>query len=132
MRKCYNYPTKWYIFLRKLPNVATSGALDSLQRLIDENEKGTLFALVQDGLNYPEPDKLELAARLPKPATIFVLGAEADNIHYIGDIVGMRMGIGPPGSGTALFVKEAFDTTALTHEHMPDGEYAFNPGITRR
>ena len=29
-------------------------------------------------------------------------------------------------------IKGTIDGSALTHEHMPDGEYAFNPGITRR
>ncbi len=110
-------------------NVATSGARDSLQRLIDENEKGTLFALVQDGLNYPEPDKLELAARLPKPATIFILGAEADNIHYIGDIVGLRMGIGPPGSGTALFVKEVFNNKRFAEIDLTLSEHSFTEQV---
>lgn len=32
---------------------------------------------------------------------------------------------------TKEFKREAVKP-ALTHEHMPDGEYAFNPGITRR
>lgn len=96
-----------------LLNVATGGDADNLQRLIAGEGNESLFALVLDGLDYPSPDRLELAARLPRPATIYILGRDAGRIHFLRDLNGLRVGIGPPEGGTALFVREVFKASQV-------------------
>ncbi len=106
-------------------NVATGGDADNLQRLVDANDRETLFAVILDGLQYPSPDKLELVARLPEPATIFMLGPDADKIHFVGDLMGLRIGIGPPDSGTALFVREVFKARRFAEIKPTLSEHGF-------
>ena len=110
-------------------NVATGGDVDNLQRLVDANGRETLFAVVLDGLQYPSPDKLELAARLPKPATIYVLGPDADKIHHLGDLMGLRIGIGPRDSGTALFVREVFKARRIAEIKPALSEHSFDEQV---
>ena len=106
-------------------NIATSGDGENLQRLIDANGRESLFALVLDGLDYPSPDKLELAARLPKPATIFLLSRNVDKIRFLGDLMGLRIGIGPRDSGTALFVREVFQHKRFSGVKATLSEHGF-------
>ena len=87
-------------------NVATTGYAESIQRLIEGDKSGrTLFALVHDGLMYSQPDRLELVARLPKAEMVLILGPGANRVHYLSDLKGMRIGIGPKRSGAALLAK---------------------------
>lgn len=58
------------------------------------------FALVQDGLPWPEGNSFELIGRLPFPESFVVLGRDADRIATVAALRGSRVGIGPVGSGT--------------------------------
>jgi hypothetical protein len=58
------------------------------------------FALVQEGLDWPAGSPLELVGRLPKAESFVILGPKADRIKALTDLQGMRIGIGPIGSGT--------------------------------
>jgi len=85
-----------------LTNVASAGSVENLQRLIDAAAScDTAFALVQDGVDLPEGHGLELLGRLPDPESLVILapaGARAPTGP--DDLRGLRLGIGPVGSGT--------------------------------
>jgi hypothetical protein len=51
-------------------------------------------------LDWPEGSPLELIGRLPKAESLVFLGPQADRIKALTDLHGMRIGIGPIGSGT--------------------------------
>ena len=63
------------------------------------------FALVQDGIDWPEDRKLEVVGRLIRPETLLFLGPAADKIVSPDDLRGARIGIGPVGSGTEQLVR---------------------------
>jgi len=95
-------------------NTATAGVATSLEQLVkEEGRKKSLFALAPDGLRYPSPEKLELVARLPQSRTLFMLGPYADAIRYPSDLAGLRIGIGPHGSATALLAREILGSELL-------------------
>lgn len=110
--------------------IATAGAADSLDRLLqtDQAEIG-LFALVQNILYFPQMERLELIARIPQPATLFLLGRDAARIHYLADLRGMHIGIGPAGSATALIGKAIFGAPDLNGLNLTMSEHAFNEQI---
>ncbi len=87
-----------------IKNVETEGAADNIQRLIDAADQ-PLFALVQDGIPYPEDSGLAMVARLPNPETVFFLGLNGERIRRFADLKGMRIGIGPGHSGSALLAR---------------------------
>ena len=98
-------------------NAVTAGSLENVRRLTDAGDRSG-FALVQDGLPWEElkarPDAtLELIARLPTAETVFFLGPKADAVRSFADLRGKRIGIGPPGSGTARLARQLFACRGL-------------------
>ncbi len=88
----------------QVENVATQGSVDNLAQLVAARETcRAQFALVQDGLDWPPG--LELVARLPRSESVFFLGRHADRIRVLTDLRGLRVGIGPEGSGTAVLAR---------------------------
>ncbi len=88
----------------QVENVATQGSVDNLAQLVAARETcRAQFALVQDGLDWPPG--LELVARLPRSESVFFLGRYADRIRVLADLSGLRVGIGPEGSGTAVLAR---------------------------
>jgi len=80
-------------------NLATDGSVDNIDRLVVARRGcDAQFALVQDGLAWP--DGLELVGRLPRAESLFFLGRDADRVRTLKDLDGLRIGIGPEGSGT--------------------------------
>ena len=87
----------------KLVNVATEGSHDNLQQLrVAAAKGGVRFALMPDGIEYPDTGKFRLVARIPKPLTFFVIGRNTERYHYLADLKNAHIGIGPKGSGNAL------------------------------
>ncbi len=82
-------------------NVITAGSVENVRRLIDGTARCDVhFALVQDGVAYPHTHNLELVGRLPRPESLVLLGGNADGIKTPAELEGLRLGIGPVGSGT--------------------------------
>jgi TRAP-type uncharacterized transport system substrate-binding protein len=79
-------------------NVSTQGSVENIRRLAQGCD--IHFALVQDGIPLPDADKLELIGRLPRSETVFIIGRDAARLTKLVDLRGMRIGIGPPSSGT--------------------------------
>jgi TRAP-type uncharacterized transport system substrate-binding protein len=87
-------------------NVATAGAVENVERLIAARKGCTAhFALVQEGVDLPEGHGLELIGRLTRPESLVVLGRAADRITSPQELQGLRVGIGPVGSGTEFLVR---------------------------
>jgi len=85
----------------RLANVATAGSVENIQRLTNARSSCEAhFALVQDGIDWPDKHGLELIGRLPRDEALVILGRNADRIASIDDLKGLRLGIGPVGSGT--------------------------------
>ena len=84
-----------------IENVRTSGSVDNVRRLAD-NGCEAHFALAQGGTPLPaeNADRLELIGRLPKGETLFIIGRDATRLTKFADLQGMKVGLGPAGSGT--------------------------------
>jgi TRAP-type uncharacterized transport system substrate-binding protein len=85
----------------RVTSLASAGSVENVQRL-DAARKGCSahFALVQEGVELPAGHGLELIGRLTRPESLVILGRNADRIGTLGDFRGLRVGIGPVGSGT--------------------------------
>jgi TRAP-type uncharacterized transport system substrate-binding protein len=85
----------------RIANVASAGSVENLARLVaSQTACDVHFALVQDGIPWPAGSSLELIGRLSKAESLVFLGRDADQIKSLTDLRGMRIGIGPIGSGT--------------------------------
>ena len=84
-----------------IDNVASAGSVENISRLVASRTSCDVhFALVQDGMSWPADHALELIGRLGKAESLVFLGRDADRIKALTDLRGMRIGIGPIGSGT--------------------------------
>ena len=85
----------------RIDNIPSAGSVENVSRLIASRAACDVhFALVQEGLDWPTGSPLELVGRLPKAESLVFLGLQADRIRTLTDLRGMRIGIGPIGSGT--------------------------------
>src|SRR5262245_52404950 len=85
----------------RIDNIPSAGSAENISRLVASQAACDVqFALVQDGLDWPAGSRLELVGRLPKAESLVFLGRQADRIKALTDLHGMRIGIGPIGSGT--------------------------------
>jgi TRAP-type uncharacterized transport system substrate-binding protein len=91
----------------RIANVASAGSIENITRLAAAKSSCTVqFALVQDGLPWPESHPFQLMAHLPVPESFVVLGRNADRISSLTDLRGLRIGIGPVGSGTEYLARQ--------------------------
>ena len=98
----------------RLTNAATAGSAENIQRLIAARESCDVqLALVQDGMLYPEDHGLELIARLPEPESLILLGRKLDRFKVPADLNGVRLGIGPVGSGTEQLMRRVLSAAGL-------------------
>jgi TRAP-type uncharacterized transport system substrate-binding protein len=85
----------------RIDNIPSAGSVENISRLVDSRATCDVhFALVQEGLDWPAGSPLELIGRLPEAEFLVFLGPEADQVKALTDLRGMRIGIGPIGSGT--------------------------------
>jgi TRAP-type uncharacterized transport system substrate-binding protein len=91
----------------RIRNISTAGSVENITRLVAGRASCDVqFALVQDGMAWPEGDQLELIGRLSTPESLVVLGRDADRIRSLTDLRGKRIGIGPVGSGTERVARQ--------------------------
>jgi TRAP-type uncharacterized transport system substrate-binding protein len=85
----------------RVQNLSSTGSVENVRRLIDGAKHCDVhFALVQNGITYPYGHELEVIGRLPRPESLVILGRNVKRIRAAADLKGLRMGIGPVGSGT--------------------------------
>jgi uncharacterized protein len=91
----------------RIDNVTSAGSVENISRLIAGRTSCDVhFALVQDGMSWPSDHPLELIGRLSKAESLLFLGRDADRINALTDLRGMRIGIGPIGSGTERVARQ--------------------------
>jgi TRAP-type uncharacterized transport system substrate-binding protein len=84
-----------------IDNIPSAGSVENISRLVASRTTCDVhFALVQEGLDWPADSPLQLVGRLPKAESLVFLGLKADRMKALTDLLGMRIGIGPIGSGT--------------------------------
>jgi TRAP-type uncharacterized transport system substrate-binding protein len=107
----------------RVQNLTSVGSVENIQRLIaGAKDCSVHFALVQDGIKYPEGHKLEVIGRLPRPESLVIVGRNVARIRTPADLKGLRIGIGPVGSGTADIMKNVlalFEGVAVTPLTLP-------------
>jgi TRAP-type uncharacterized transport system substrate-binding protein len=90
----------------QIENLSSAGSVQNVERLAAAAAAGgrsrgeAQFALVQDGMEWPAGQHLELIGRIGSPESFVLLGREADRLRTFADLRGKRIGIGPAGSGT--------------------------------
>ena len=97
----------------RVRNLSSAGSAENVERLIaGAKDCSVHFALVQNGIAYPDGHNLELIGRLPRPESLVILGRNADRIRAPVDLKGLRMGIGPVGSGTEQMMRRVLKLLA--------------------
>jgi TRAP-type uncharacterized transport system substrate-binding protein len=90
----------------RIGNLLSAGSIENVSRLVAGRQRCDVhFALVQDGTEWPKDHPLELIGRLPRPEAVVVLGRNADAIRTPEQLRGLRIGIGPVGSGTEYLAR---------------------------
>jgi TRAP-type uncharacterized transport system substrate-binding protein len=87
-------------------NLPSAGSVENLQRLLAARSSCELqFALVQDGIDLPQAAGLELLGRLPQAESLIILGRDLERVRVPLDLAGLRIGIGPAGSGSEQLMR---------------------------
>jgi hypothetical protein len=90
----------------RLHNQPSAGSVENVERLIAARQSCEVhFALVQDGVDIPAEAGLELLGRLPRPESLVILGRDLQRVQAPADLAGLRIGIGPVGSGTEQLMR---------------------------
>src|SRR5215468_1715841 len=91
----------------QIDNLVSAGSVENIARLLAAQSSCTIhFALVQEGMDWPTGQALELIGRLSKAESLVFLGPDADRIRELIDLRDKRIGIGPIGSGTEHVVRQ--------------------------
>ena len=70
----------------RVQNLSSAGSVENVERLIAGARNCAVhFALVQDGITYPEGHQLELIGRLPRPESLLILGRNVDRIQSVAE-----------------------------------------------
>jgi TRAP-type uncharacterized transport system substrate-binding protein len=90
-----------------IENLPSAGSADNVRRLADAARTCDVqFALAQDGTELRAG--LELVGRLAKPEVVLMAGKNGDAIHAFADLRGLRVGVGPAGSGAEAVGRAIF------------------------
>jgi TRAP-type uncharacterized transport system substrate-binding protein len=90
-----------------IENVTSAGSAENVARLAAAVHGCPVdFALAQDGATWPAG--LQLVGRFAKPESVLFLGRKGDAIQGFADLRGLRIGVGPPGSGTDVVARQLF------------------------
>jgi hypothetical protein len=88
-------------------NVTSGGSTENVKRLGDAAKSCELqLALAQDGLSWTPG--LQLVARLPHAESVLLLGKGGDAVNELADLKGLRIGVGPVGSGSDQLARQLF------------------------
>ena len=91
----------------RIANLTSAGSVENIARLGAATSGCQVqYALVQDGMPWPDGHPFELIGRLPSSESLVVLGREADRVGALADARGMRVGLGPVGSGTEQVARQ--------------------------
>jgi hypothetical protein len=105
----------------RVQNLPSAGSVENVRRL-HRRRQGLHdpFRTCPARHSLPEGHKLELIGRLTRPESLTILGRNVARIRTPADLKGLRIGIGPDGSGTqdlmrnVLALFEGVDVVPLT------------------
>jgi TRAP-type uncharacterized transport system substrate-binding protein len=88
-------------------NETSAGSLQNVRRLAAAARTcDAQFGLAQDGT--PWSPGLSLIGRLAKPEAVLFLGRSGDTVQELADLRGLRIGVGPAGSGADRLARQMF------------------------
>ncbi|OIP44961.1 MAG: hypothetical protein AUK47_00090 [Deltaproteobacteria bacterium CG2_30_63_29] len=94
----------------KLENRSSHGSAENLEKLVAAIDGcDAHFAMVQDGLKWPDAAELKLLGRLSKAESLFFLSKGEREFHRFADLAKMTIGVGPVGSGTEVVAREILE-----------------------
>ena len=97
-----------------IKNVPSQGSVENARRLAAAADDCDIhFALIQDGIPLPDSEDLELIGRLPRSESVLVIGRDAARLTKFAELKGMRIGIGPTGSGTDQLARNVLQSAEL-------------------
>jgi hypothetical protein len=93
--------------------VPTAGSIENVSRLVAAAKTCDVqFGLAQDGTDWTAGQggqtPLRLYGRLAKPEAVLFLGKDADRLREMAELRGMKIGVGPAGSGTEKLARQIF------------------------
>ncbi len=95
-----------------IENVASAGSAENVKLLSEAARTCDVqFGLVQDGTAWSPG--LQLIGRFAKSESVLFLGKSGDAVHDFADLRGLRIGIGPAGSGTDAVSRAVFSLPEL-------------------
>lgn len=106
-------------------NVTSNGSRDNLERLSATRKTCEVqFGLVQDGFDWASYPGLELIGRIGRTEAMLLLGRDADQLHLLSDLHGLKIGVGPERSGSAFLAQRLLEHASLSGldvhiEHHP-------------
>lgn len=96
-------------------NVTTQGSRANLERLVAARQDCDVqLGLVQDGFDRSLYQGLEAIGRVGRPEAVMLLGRNGDAIQKVADLQGLRIGIGPEGSGSAFLAERLLGAAELS------------------
>ncbi len=97
----------------KVRNVTSEGSADNVRRLTAAASSCEVaIGLAQDGTSWGE-NPPQLLGRLPKAESVMFFGKTADSIKEFAQLKGMKIGIGPAGSGAAVLADQLLELEEL-------------------
>jgi hypothetical protein len=96
-----------------IQEVASAGSIENVKRLVAATKSCDVqFGLAQDGSDWTggtaPTTPLFLYGRLAKPEAVLFLGRDGDKLRDFAELRGMRIGVGPLGSGTEHIARQMF------------------------
>lgn len=87
-------------------NIPSQGSRDNLERLKAARKSCDVhLGLVQDGFDRSMYQGLKLIGRVGRPESLLILGRNGDDVKRLVDLKGLKIGIGPEGSGAAFLAE---------------------------
>lgn len=103
----------------RLDVLESRGSVENVERLVAATKDCSIqFAIVQAGTPVPEGARLELVGRFAKAESLFLLGKKADALGSFASLEGLRVGVGPAGSGTADVARKIFESRDFQGLHL--------------
>ncbi|MBI9079258.1 MAG: TAXI family TRAP transporter solute-binding subunit [Pseudodesulfovibrio sp.] len=127
----YKYAKQYAAFFKKqgieLEILETNGSMDNLQRMSEDD--GVDAAFMQGGITTPEqhPDLNSLGSLYYEPLWVFY--DHTLTIERIPDLIGMKVAIGPEGSGTNHMIKGLLTENGIFKENTTILDHGYSEAL---
>ncbi|RMH43580.1 MAG: hypothetical protein D6689_04770 [Deltaproteobacteria bacterium] len=112
--------------------VTSAGSVDNLRRLAAAADDCSVdFALAQAGVPIPDDAGIELIGRLPRTEAVLLIGRDAGSLERFDQLRGLRVGVGPAGSGTDHLARRLFAAGPLARLDLQLENHALRDQVDR-